>query len=262
MKSLSFLDFFQLDIFLIFVFAGIIKGLIGMGVPMITLSLMSVFQPIPSAVVITLLPSFLTNIWQAARGGNFRILWSKLWGMMLMVPGGIWLGSEMLRFFDPSWFSVLLGGLLILFAIASLSGFIMRVPQGRENRWGAVVGILSGLVTGMTGIFSVPTVFYLHGLELTRDQLIQALGILFVLATIFLAAALQRIGVLHEKQLMLSVGALFGTICGMLIGQQIRRYISEGLFRKIFLSFLMVLGTYIVTNALNDLGVLIFSISE
>jgi len=58
------------------------------------------------------------------------------------------------------------------------------------------------------------------------------------------------------------VVALFWTICGMLIGQQIRRYISEGLFRKIFLSFLMVLGSYIVTNALNDLGVLSFSISE
>jgi uncharacterized membrane protein YfcA len=68
--------------------------------------------------------------------------------------------------------------------------------------------------------------------------------------------------ILYEKQLLLSIGAFFGTASGMLIGQQIRHFISEGLFRKIFLSFLMVLGSYIVTNALNDLGVLSFSISE
>ncbi|MEC7220450.1 MAG: hypothetical protein VXW29_08590, partial [SAR324 cluster bacterium] len=49
------------------------------------------------------------------------------------------------------------------------------------------------------------------------------------------------------------------TVCGMVIGQQIRRHISEGLFRKIFLSFLMILGTYIITNALNELGILTLS---
>ena len=41
-------------------------------------------------------------------------------------------------------------------------------------------------------------------------------------------------GMLYEKQLLLSIGALFGTVCGMVIGQQIRRHIPEGLFRKIF----------------------------
>ena len=63
-------------------------------------------------------------------------------------------------------------------------------------------------------------------------------------------------GMLYEKQLLLSIGALFGTVCGMMIGQQIRRHIPEGLFRKIFLSFLMVLGTYIITNGLHELGIL------
>ena len=69
-------------------------------------------------------------------------------------------------------------------------------------------------------------------------------------------------GMLYEKQLLLSIGALFGTVCGMVIGQQIRRHIPEELFRKIFLSFLMILGTYIITDALNELGVLTILNSE
>ena len=39
---------------------------------------------------------------------------------------------------------------------------------------------------GMTGIFSVPSVFYLYGLKLTRDELVQALGIVLNIVTVFL----------------------------------------------------------------------------
>ena len=89
MLPLEFSKIFQTEIILIFLFAGIIKGLIGLGIPMITLSLMSLFQPVPSAVVITLLPSFLTNVWQTLKGGNFLLLLKKLWGLILMVLPGV-----------------------------------------------------------------------------------------------------------------------------------------------------------------------------
>ena len=104
---------FQIEIVLIFLFAGIIKGLIGLGVPMITLSLMSLFQPVPSAVVITLLPGFLTNVWQGAKGGNFIKLSKKLWGLIVMVPPGVWIGTYFLDKFEVPWFSVILGSLLV-----------------------------------------------------------------------------------------------------------------------------------------------------
>ena len=262
MIPLEFSTIFQTEIVLIFLFAGIVKGLIGLGVPMITLSLMSLFQPVPSAVVITLLPSFLTNVWQAFKGGKFLILLNKLWVLILMVPPGIWVGTYFLDKFDPPLFSVILGVLLLIFASLSLGGFTVQVPKGKENPWGFFVGIFGGVMLGMTGIFSVPSIFYIYGLGLNRDELVQALGIVLNTVTVFLAIALYQMEILYEKQLLLSIGAFFGTACGMLIGQQIRQYVSEGLFRKIFLCFLMVLGTYIVTNALNDLEVLTFSISK
>ena len=262
LENLNFESMFQPEIVLIFLFAGIIKGLIGLGVPMITLSLMSLFQPIPSAVVITLLPSFLTNIWQMAKGGNFRKLSRKLWGLIVMVPPGVWLGTYFLDKFDLPWFSVILGSLLLIFGIISLGGFKFEVPKGQENLWGTFAGLVGGLMMGMTGIFSVPSVFYIYGLGLSRDELVQALGIVLNIVTIFLAIALFRLGIIYEKQLLLSVGAFFGTASGMVIGQQIRRHIPEGLFRRIFLSFLMILGTYIITNALNELGVLTLSVNQ
>ena len=256
MEYLDFRAIFQIEIVLIFLFAGFVKGLIGLGVPMITLSLMSLFQPVPNAVVITLLPSFLTNIWQAAKGGNFIMLSKKLWALIIMVPPGVWIGTYFLNKFEPTWFSLILGALILIFSIAGLCGLALVVPRGQENFWGILVGTFGGLMLGMTGIFSVPSVFYIYGLGLTRDELVQALGIVLNIVTVFLAIALYQMEILYEKQLLLSVGAFFGTASGMLIGQQIRRHISEKLFRKIFLRFLMVLGSYIVINSLHDLDFL------
>ena len=83
------------------------------------------------------------------------------------------------------WFSVILGGLLIIFGGLSLTGIDLQIPEGQENHWGILVGIVGGLMLGMTGIFSVPSVFYLYGLKLTRDELVQALGIVLNIVTVF-----------------------------------------------------------------------------
>ena len=90
----------------------------------------------------------------------------------------------------------------------------------------------------MPGIFSVPSIFYIYGLGLKRDELVQALGIVLNIVTVFLAIALYQMEILYEKQLLLFIDAFFGTACGMLIGQQIRQYVSKRLFRKIFSVFL------------------------
>ena len=190
------------------------------------------------------------------------MLSKKLWALIIMVPPGVWIGTYFLNMFEPTWFSLILGALILIFSIAGLCGLALVVPCGQENFWGIPVGTVGGLMLGMTGIFSVPSIFYLYGLKLTKDELVQALGIVLNIVTVFLAITLYRLGILYEKQLLLSIGALFGTVCGMLIGQQIRRYIPEGLFRKNFLSFLMILGTYIITNALNELGVLALSVNK
>ena len=58
----------------VFLFAGTVKGLVGLGLPTITIALTSLFLPLPEAIALIALPTIVTNVWQAAVGGNFRII--------------------------------------------------------------------------------------------------------------------------------------------------------------------------------------------
>jgi len=102
----------------------------------------------------------------------------------------------------------------------------------------------------MTGSFVVPGVMFLNALGLSRDQLIQAMGMLFTLSTLALAQALRNHDLLSGPQIGYSAIALLPAIIGMVLGQRIRRAISESVFRRVFFLSLLLLGAYIVVSAL------------
>ena len=55
----------------VFLLAGTVKGLVGLGLPTITIALTSLVLPLPEAIALIALPTIFTNVWQAAVGGNF-----------------------------------------------------------------------------------------------------------------------------------------------------------------------------------------------
>jgi uncharacterized membrane protein YfcA len=102
----------------------------------------------------------------------------------------------------------------------------------------------------MTGSFVVPGVLYLQALGLTRDMLIQAMGLLFTLSTLALAAALGGNDLLSRDLGLWSAAAVAPALLGMALGQRVRRALPEERFRRIFFAALLVLGAYIVAGAL------------
>jgi uncharacterized membrane protein YfcA len=81
-------------------------------------------------------------------------------------------------------------------------------------------------------------------------MLIQAMGMLFTASTLALAAALQHANFLTLEHGVLSFAAMVPAIVGMVLGQKIRKHLSEQLFRKVFFVALLVLGAYIIAAAL------------
>ena len=101
----------------------------------------------------------------------------------------------------------------------------------------------------MTGSFVVPGVMYLHAIGLTRDMLVQAMGMLFTVSTAALALALQGNNLLPTRLGIVSAAALLPAILGMSAGQRVRRHLSEARFRQIFFIAILVLGGYIIARA-------------
>jgi len=115
---------------------------------------------------------------------------------------------------------------------------------------GPLVGIATGVVTILTGVFVIPAVPYLQALKLEKDDLVQALGLSFLVSTVALALALFGNGLFATAIAGSSLLALAPALGGMLIGQALRSRISAASFRRWFFSGLLLLGAYLVLKAL------------
>ena len=233
----------------VFLLAGCVKGVIGMGLPVVSVGLLAAFLGPKEAIALMLVPSFLTNVWQSVVGGSFVVLMRRLWTLLLAVCVGVWFGAAVLAAADAVVISGALGLLLCLYAGIGLLTPQVPTPGRREVWLSPVVGAVNGVLTGITGTFAFPGVPYLQALGLPRDVFIQAMGILFTISTVALAVALGGHGLLPAELGLLSTIAIVPAFAGMVGGQWIRRGIPEPLFRKVILVCLLVLGLYLVARA-------------
>ena len=72
-----------LVIFIAFIFAGIAKGAVGIGLPPIAVGLMTLAMPLEDALAIMTIPTLVTNIWQAAYGRGLLRLFRRFWTLAL-----------------------------------------------------------------------------------------------------------------------------------------------------------------------------------
>ena len=233
-----------------FFLAGTVKGVIGLGLPTVSLALLTVALGLPEAMSLLLAPSFLTNFWQGTVGGNLVAILKRLWPFLLSATALVWVGGNALGQVDLAWLSALLGLLLIIYGGISLLGVRLTIRPLQEKWAGPLLGVTNGVLTGMTGSFVVPGVLYLQALGLPRDMLIQAMGVLFTLSTLALGMMLQSNAMITADLGLLSVAAVAPAILGMMLGQKLRARLPEQQFRRVFFAALLLLGVYIITNAL------------
>lgn len=225
-----------------FFVAGLVKGVTGMGLPTVAMGLLGTFMPPVAAAGLLILPSFVTNIWQLVTGPAFMSLIARLWPMMLTIVIGTIAGSFMLAGGTGKWATPALGAALVIYATFTLLSKPFRLSQGLEKLLSPFVGLLTGLITGCTGVFVIPAVPYLQSLGLERDNLVQALGLSFTVSTIALAAGLAWHGAFQPGDIGLSALALVPALVGMWAGQVVRRIVSPATFRRWFLISLVLLG--------------------
>ncbi|MCW0233784.1 MAG: sulfite exporter TauE/SafE family protein [Ferrovibrio sp.] len=232
----------------VFLLAGTVKGTIGLGLPSISLGLLAATMDLRVAMILLLAPNVVTNLWQACTGGHLALLLRRLWPFLLCAAGAIWLGTAALNTVDTKTLAALLGLLLALYAVIGLTRPPLSLPARHEIWAGPLLGLANGVLTGLTGSFVVPGVPYLQALGLSRDQLVQAMGLLFMASTLALGASLGGRSLLTGELLWLSLAAVLPALAGMGLGRRLRHRLSETGFKRAFYGALLLLGGYIVAR--------------
>ncbi|WP_034297566.1 sulfite exporter TauE/SafE family protein [Herbaspirillum sp. RV1423] len=232
----------------IFLLAGFVKGVVGLGLPTVAVGLLGLFMPPQQAAALLIVPSLATNLWQLLAGGRFVWLLRRLWLMLAGIVAGTLLGANFMAADSVGHATIALGMALIAYALLGLAAARFSVSAGKEKYLSPVIGLTTGLITAATAVFVIPAVPYLQALNLEKDELIQALGLSFTVSTIAMAAGLAQGGALHMEGAAISLIALLPALGGMFVGQWLRAKISAVLFRRCFFVGLLLLGLHLSSH--------------
>ncbi|MGH6948318.1 MAG: TSUP family transporter, partial [Kiloniellales bacterium] len=103
-------------VFLTFLIAGGVKGVVGLGMPTISISLLTATLGLKTAIALALVPAFATNLWQALQGGRLKEILARLWPLLVAGALCTWLAAGVLANADVRPLTILLGSLLALYA--------------------------------------------------------------------------------------------------------------------------------------------------
>ena len=232
-----------------FVIAGGVKSVIGLGLPTISLGLLTATLDLTTAMALLIAPSFVTNVYQASSGGHVGVILRRIWPFFLMTTATVWLGATALAGVDPGVLTALLGLLLVAYGGLNLAGIRLKIPAHSEEWMGPVFGAANGILNGITGSFVVPGVMYLQCIGLSRDMLVQAMGMLYTASTVALAFALGTNALLSTELGIASLLTVIPSLNGMWAGRNLRQRLSEAQFRSALFIAIVLLGIYILVGA-------------
>jgi uncharacterized membrane protein YfcA len=233
-----------------FLLAGFVKGVIGLGLPTVSIGLLGLLMTPAQAAAILVVPSLVTNVWQAAVGGGVIALARRLWPMLAGICAGTFVGAVLLPHDDSGRATVWLGLALVVYAALGLVKVHFSVPQRAEIWLGLLMGAATGAITVATGIFVMPGTPYVQSLQFDRDKMVQALGLSFTVSTITLALALAYAGQVKTSLAGPSLLALAAALVGMWLGQVVRGKVRAETFRLCFFIGLLLLGAHLALSGL------------
>lgn len=228
---------------LVLVLAGLVKGVVGLGLPTVSMALLALWMPPAQAAALLIVPSLATNLWQMRPWRGVPALLRQHAGLQIGICAGTWAGAWWFGAPQGPGARAALGAALAAYAGWSLAGARLPPVPERHRRWlGCVVGAATGAITAATGVFVVPAVPYLQALGLQRDALVQAMGLCFTVSTLALGAGLASQASLPPPVLAGSLVLLLPAIAGMALGSRLRSRLSPDAFRKCLMAGLLALG--------------------
>ena len=229
-------------VFTIFFIAGCVKGVLGFGLPLITMSLLPFVIPVELAIVLSALVQPATNIGQLISTGGAKQAFQSTWTILLALVPSIALGAWFLSELEGNSHLIILGLTLIAFAVYSISGFSIAIPKVRQNLAGAITGLIAGGVGILTSINGMFFIMYLVGIGAGRQAFRAAIALLFIVSGVLINSGFWFAGLLNQNNVIIGALVLVPCFLGMWGGNLIGNRIPNDVFRKMILYALLVIG--------------------
>jgi uncharacterized membrane protein YfcA len=226
--------------------------LVGVGTPLLTVPMMALVLPPQMAIAIMAIPVVVANLWQFAQAERSTAVIARFWPTFLAILVGTWVGVKILSVIDEKTLLVVVGISVIGFALLQGSRFRLHLPDPMVKPAGLFFGGASGLIGGLSSFFGPMLIVYLISIRnLDKNQFVSSISFLYVSAVVPWTVTLYLFGILDQRMLIYSALATIPVTIGLLIGQRIRRRISDARFQYLIIGILVVSGCSMLWRAYN-----------
>jgi uncharacterized membrane protein YfcA len=227
-------------------FGGLVKGVLGVGLPLVTVPLLSLLLPSPQAMGMLVVPVLLANFIQAVQGGNLLFALRRFAPLMLAQ-----LAATLAAVYLSQTISVRVINWFMAFSVISAVVVMALQPKGeispRHQAWvGPLLGVFSGTLGGVSSLSGPLIITYLMALRLSRDEFVGSISIIYFMGSLPMYGAMLWWGRFGWSEVGWSVLAMAPVYLGMMLGNRLRAHLSEQVFRRLMLAFLTLLAMMLV----------------
>ena len=230
-------------------FAGIVKGATGIGYSSCALPFLAAALDLKAAIVLLVVPAMASNAAVLMTTGSLSTALKRFWPFYIATLPGILAGTALLALVDKRIPAQILGIIVSAYAIQAWLKPAFTLQPGLARAVQVPVGLINGLLTGLTGSQVMPLLPYMMSLKLETELFVQAVNIAVVIASAFLGLGLWVTGTMSAPGLGLSILAVAPALAGVQLGSWARRHIPAERFRSIVLAVLLFIGISLLVRA-------------
>ncbi len=227
-------------------FGGIVKGTLGVGLPLFAVPIMSLMIGSTQAIALVAVPVVVSNIWQAWQEASWKASLKRFWPLMVTQAVMTGFAVHWTLSFTVKQLNMLVALALILAVVSMMFKPSFTIPPEKERWTGALVGTLSGILGGVSSLMGPILISYMMSLQMKRDEFVGAVSVIYLNAAWPLYLAMYSFGRMELVDVGYSFFALIPMALGLKMGQKMRHRLSEDSFRKILLGFLIFIATLLV----------------
>ncbi len=233
----------------VLLFAGVVKGVMGIGLPLITIPALAFFVGVPEAIAVMSLPILVTNGYQAFTNPELSGATRRFWPLLVALVCGTLIGASLLVSLDPRTLYTVLGTAVIAFGLLNLTNPKIALPAGGERWLKLPVGFGAGLLGGLSNFFGPPIVMFLVALRLPREAFVATVGLAFFVGAVPLYLMLAVLGVYGWSELLASTAAVLPVLLGVRLGESLRQKVPQETFRLLVIGLLIAIGLNLLRRA-------------
>lgn len=227
--------------------AALLHGLSGFGFPMMSTAALSMQYSLSHAVALVIIPCLVLNIIvlnsdpQRSLGNTLSYFIQQYWPLLLTcLIGSIW-GVKLLFWVDESYLKLLMGVVLIGYVLDQCRASPFRVSANTFNM--LIFGLSAGVIGGATNAMAPFLMMYLLSCQLPKTDIVIISNLSFVIGKLIQLLLLYPVIISFDQHQygLIALITLFA-IFGVMLGNKLRQFLTQGHFKTLVLLLLFALG--------------------